>query len=562
MQTLDRDARLREIFLEGWRPYAWIILAGALLYFKALHFGFSYFDDQDLIVENRAFLGDIFNVFQAFCQKVYPKSLIIGYYRPILIASFVLNAQMGGIAPFAYHLMNVVIHLAVSCLVFALFARLGFAGGLSFFFALIFTVHPALTQAVAWVPGRNDSMLAAFVVASFIFFLRFLDSRRPADYLGHLAFLLLALFTKESALVLVVICCLYLVIVKGRDAARSNWKMLVAGQFAVCALWAIPRHLVLKGSEPNALIDMWNRTVPQLPAVVQLIGKAFFPVNQSVFPMMYDTSSAYGYAAIALLACCAIFLKKGSRRLILFGAFWAVLFLVPPLMRPYAPVTVEVLEHRLYLPVLGLMMMVMDLDIFKDPSARTKRSLVAAGVIILCAFSLKSFFYLDNFKDSLVFWESAARASPHSAYMHTKLGEIYYRQGRLEEGAKHMEEAIRLDPVSRFGAHYYLGHIYLKQGAPDKAEKEFLKTIVLGPGYEWSYASLGNLYYQQGRKGEACSLWKRCLAVNPENLEAIKNLAIYYAETGDRASARYYAGRLRKMGAQPPRDFLKSIGEE
>jgi len=560
MHTIDRRSQLNDIFLAKWHPYAWIIVIGALLYLKTLNFGFCYFDDKDLIVENGIFLSNIFNVFQAFCQKVYPKSLAVGYYRPLLIVSFILNAQMGGIAPFVYHLTNVLIHLVVSSLVFVLFVQLGYRRGLSLFFALIFTVHPALTQAVAWVPGRNDSMLTAFVVASFIYFVRFIDSRRAADYFWHLLFLLLALFTKESAVILVVMYYLYLVLVKGVGSLRASWKRLVAGHILVCIVWAVPRALVLKGSEPTTLIDMWNRAIPQVPAVVQLIGKAFFPLNQSVFPMMYDTSSLYGIAAIVLMAVLVLFFKKGGRGLIIFGAAWLLLFLIPPLMRPYAPFTIEVLEHRLYLPILGLMIMVMDLDVIKKPSAGARRGLVAAGVIVLCLFSMKAFFHLDNFRNRLVFWEGAAKTSPHSVYMHTRLGEIYYRSDRLDEAAAHMKEALRLDPASRFGAHYFLGHIYLKQGMADKAEKEFRKTIVLNPRYDWSYISLGVLCYNTGRKEEAEALWKRCVEINPENIDAIKDLAIYYAEKKDIASARYYADRLRKMGLELPREFLKSIG--
>ena len=51
----------------------------------------------------------------------------------------------------------------------------------SFLFAIIFTVHPISTYAVACIPGRNDSMLTCFVLASFIFFLNYLKTQTAAN---------------------------------------------------------------------------------------------------------------------------------------------------------------------------------------------------------------------------------------------------------------------------------------------------------------------------------------------------------------------------------------------
>src|SRR5262249_39402049 len=76
------------------------------------------------------------------------------YWRPLVTASYVLDAQWGGARPLAYHATNVVLHAAASALVLALLRRFGVGRGLALAGALAFAVHPALASAVAWIPGR------------------------------------------------------------------------------------------------------------------------------------------------------------------------------------------------------------------------------------------------------------------------------------------------------------------------------------------------------------------------------------------------------------------------
>ncbi|MBN2453751.1 MAG: tetratricopeptide repeat protein [Candidatus Omnitrophica bacterium] len=562
MENIGNDTRLRRFFLDKWHPYLWIIFIGLLLYFKTLSFDFSFFDDQELIVDNGLFLGDIFNILRAFCMKVYPNNLAMPYYRPILIVSFILNAQAGGTAPFAYHLTNVLIHISVASLVYILFQRLSYRKDLSFFAAMIFLVHPTLTQAVAWIPGRNDSLLAAFAVASFIFFLKFIDLRRSADYLLHLFFLALALFTKESAVIVIAMYYLYLLLVKGPRALSRGFRPLILGHAAVLMLWSIPRHFVLTGALDINPYDMGRLIAFQLPAIVQLLGKTVFPLRQSVFATMQDTHCAYGLFTIAVVGALMIFFKKKPYGTAIFGAAWLILFLVPTLIRPHAPIISDVLEHRLYLPIIGLMIMLAEIDVVKKKFSLNNRLCAVAAFCIILLFSVRTYAHSDNFRNSLVFWENAVAASSRSAFSHMKLGELYYRADRLDEAFSEISRGLELDHQFTRSGHYYLGFIYLKKGMSLDAEKEFRKTIALMPDNDWAYMALGVICYKSGRHKEAEKLWLKSFEINPSNFETLRNLAIFCAEQGDYRSARFYAERLEKLGAEPPEGFLKEINSK
>src|SRR3989339_2193475 len=165
-------------FLSGWRPYALIALIGLIVYAQTLSFGFSGLDDKRLILHNFEVIKSLSNLPRVFQQSPYLDSSPVDQYRPIHVLSFMLEAQLGGKEPLVYHFSNLLTHLLGDCLVFILLLRLGYKRQLSFIFAALFTAHPALSQAVAWIPGRNDSQLAIFVLLSFLCFAEFLEKRR------------------------------------------------------------------------------------------------------------------------------------------------------------------------------------------------------------------------------------------------------------------------------------------------------------------------------------------------------------------------------------------------
>jgi len=182
-------------FLKGKKSYYWIFSAGIIVYFQSLFFGFTYFDDNVLVLENLFFLKDISNIFRTFTMEVFHVlHASAAYYRPMLTISYMIDAQFSGSSPFFYHFSSVVIHLLVSCLVFTLLFRLKIKKELAFLFALVFTVHPVLAQAVSWIPGRNDSLLALFMIPSFLFFINYLEGKRNKDLVLHLSFFAASLF--------------------------------------------------------------------------------------------------------------------------------------------------------------------------------------------------------------------------------------------------------------------------------------------------------------------------------------------------------------------------------
>lgn len=149
-------------------------------------------------------------------------------YRPLCTLSFRLNHAVGGLEPWGYHLVNVVLHGAVTGL-FTSLARLLLGGGLwSLLAGLLFASHPIHTEAVAGVVGRADEGAALFFLLSLLCYIRHCRLRGRAGswrivawFLGSLGCAACSMLWKELGVTVLAVSALYDVCVFHRLKLRQ-----------------------------------------------------------------------------------------------------------------------------------------------------------------------------------------------------------------------------------------------------------------------------------------------------------------------------------------------------
>ena len=156
-----------------------------LLYGRALNYRYVKLDDASLIVDNyeSGFFKNTGNIPQIFRQSCFeiPNHYTDkkSYYRPLLILSFMLDAQVDGAMPGMFHFMNLIYHILATLLLFFFLRKLGMNEATALALSLIFAVHPINVHAVCWVPGRNDILLAIFTLLSFSSLLVYYKDKQP-----------------------------------------------------------------------------------------------------------------------------------------------------------------------------------------------------------------------------------------------------------------------------------------------------------------------------------------------------------------------------------------------
>jgi Tfp pilus assembly protein PilF len=489
-----------------WFPYAALAAVSSLLYFRTAFFGFTGLDDGTLITGSLGFLSRLSSIPAAFARDVFGGAGLGAYYRPLLTVSLVLDTLVGGGAPAVYHITNVLLH-AAACMALYLFLRAwGRCAAASLAASLVFCAHPLLNQAVAWVPGRNDVLLAIFTLLSFAFFLKALSGERKA-FAVHLALYACALFTKESAVVLPVLMSAYLFFIHPAPVTGRSPRRFVLWWSAVTAAWVAARALALgflvSGPGSAGGVSFFAN----FPALVSYFGKTVLPYNLSPFPVLADLSLAPGLAALALAVLLTV-RGGGSKKIKLFGLAWFFVWIIPSLLRAGDGIPPDFSEHRAYLSLAGLLLFAGELR----PPEALRRVLPASAAALILLFAGITEARLGCFKDGLSFWKNAVKGSPSGLTSRTQLGALYFGLGRYAEASEQWGKALAM--------------------APDNAALN---------------SDMGSAAYVTGRPEEAEAYWTKALVCDPRSAQALTNMAVLWYDRKDYARAAPYVKKLRGL---------------
>jgi hypothetical protein len=515
------------------RDLLWLfftILLVLIIYFPALHFNLTYLDDNVWILDYHWYLKNISNWPSFFTQQ----DLVTGFfYRPILNLSFMFNAVLSGQNLAAYRMFNLGLHIINIFLVYMILRKFSEDRLKISFPTLIFAIHPTLVSSIVWIPGRTDSLLGLFVFLSFINFLKFMEQKKWQFLVCHLILLFLGLLTKETAVALVLLCGFYGWMKKDK---QFPW-IIVLGWGIVFVVWLVMRMHALKHAPAVDLNIALPSFIENLPGIISYFGKVFLPINLSVVPNLKDISLWPGILSMAIVASWIKISRVRNNRIIVFGLCWFVLFLLPSLVYSFI-----LHEYRLYVPILGLLILMTQCDWPKNKY-----------VIGICIGSITILFFFccilqaRNFKDKFSYWKNAVKTSPHLPLAHRNLGAMYHLDNKLDLAKPCYEEALRLNP-NEFMAHNNLGLIAMDQGNNALAEQEFQSEIRINPTYDNVYFNLGVLYARQGRLTEAKKAWQKTIELNPKYLSAYQPLIELYLREGDSSSANKYSTQLKSLG--------------
>jgi tetratricopeptide (TPR) repeat protein len=430
----------------------------------------------------------------------------------------------------------VTLHALNGCLLYYLFILLKCNRKYALVAAIIFTVHPALATAVSWIGGRNDTLMTFWVVLSFITLVRYRLTSKLMWALSGLLAWGLAVFTKEPALLFPAAGIVYLLSQgeKGRKLATmlAGWSVL--GLVFLAARWNVARPGY------NTEVLFLNNATQNINGFLSYIAKAFLPIRLSVYAG-YDPAF-FWLGALVLVALTGLIWYTGIRdkRLFLLGAGWFLLFLLP-----YAWRSVDYpnfLEHRLYLPGVGLAMMMLSLRPVIELKGRNEWLVWPVPVLLLSAVTVNR---LPVFTNGMTFWNDAARYSSGLYCVHDMLGKVYYERGQWDKAGEHFRRTLELKSDYTYGLNN-LGMFFLQQGQSDSAVIYFKMALAQKPDYSEAWANLGSVYLQTGEVGRAENSFRKALGADSLNATACNGLGMVFAGRDSLAMAEnWYRQSLR-----------------
>jgi tetratricopeptide (TPR) repeat protein len=513
-------------------PLSIIVSVAIILYIKSLGFGLTQLDDSIFINDFHELFSKSKNLGHLFFRGVFAEKDDT-YYRPLLMVSFMFNKLVTG-KLFGYHLTNLLFHIISCILLYNFFNKLKFRSDISFLLTLLFAAHPVLSQAVVWIPGRNDSMLTAFALAGFLSLMQFAESKKWYWIILHFIFFFMSLLTKESGIILPAMCFFYLVFLT--KTSLKSYAFFISGWIIIALTWFYMRSISIEPIVKPTLSEYVTGFINRLPLFIQYIGKSLLPFNLSVFPMQADTSIIYGLIATVLLAVLLFLNKTSDKKMILFGLGWFILFLLPAFFVP-AQINEQAFEHRLYLPIIGVLILLQQTVLFSEAQKENQKIIFWSVIGIVSLFFVINIFHQQKFKNEITFWENAVQDSPSSSYAHKILGIKYFTKGKFEQSDEEIKEALRLDSTERYANFYYAKILFNKNSNDPRGEYYLLKEEQFHPGFIDNVFELAKVSFEKGDKAKAEFYLEECIRTTPKFMSAKNNLILLLIETGQKQKA-------------------------
>jgi tetratricopeptide (TPR) repeat protein len=337
-----------------------LITLNLALFLPAMRGDFLW-DDKYFIGENpniqsphflRSFLVSPFGGFSGLDDNSAQMDRIMQFYRPLTSLSYWLDFKVWGLNPAAFHLTNILLHMANCALLFLILLSLRISLVPAFSGALLFSAFPLHFENVAWISGRTDLLSFLFGALSVWFLVKFLNRRRGL-YLGLSALLFLfSLLSKETALLLSV---LYLFVFLRKDfgAKKAFLSTLPFGTAVV--VWFVLRRIAFG----SVGLQYSGRTLLDFFAAIGFYtAKMFFPFHLSVtinpVPVFKNPIYQIAGAILTVLFLISLFQavqkkRKDDRPFLVFGSYF--LLLLPSAAAIFSASTISLLAWRfLYLP--------------------------------------------------------------------------------------------------------------------------------------------------------------------------------------------------------------------
>ncbi len=545
--------------------YFILAVSTLLVFWQVRNFDFINYDDDLYVYGNQHVVSGLTfdNIIWAFTTGHATN------WHPLTWLSLMLDCQLslpGGPNPGWIHLMNVLLHLINTLLLFTVLKKMTGSLWSSAFVAAAFALHPMHVESVAWIAERKDVLSTFFLLLTLAAYTGYV--RRPSvfRYIAALALFAMGLMAKPMLVSLPFVLLLLDYWPLNRFMPQTGESAAIADKlptfyriviekvpfFVLSVISSVITFMVQHRAGAVVDIDALSlnkRIANAFLSYADYIGKMVWPTNLAIFyPFNNAVSVSFRLVAISallLLVISVFVLRYGrSQRYLPVGWFWFVGTLIPVIgivqvgSQAYA-------DRYTYIPYIGLFIMLawsLPQLFSKLPSATRlsspKRKIVLgiAMAIVLTTLGICAHRQVNCWKNGVTLFSHALGVTQNNYMAYNSLGVAYDHLGRWPEAVEEFGQAIKIKP-DYAEAHNNLGIVYAGLSRWQDAIDAYKQAIKIKPNFAVAYCYLGIAYTEIGRSADAIDAYQQAIKFKPDLAEAYFNLGLAFGNLGRSADA-------------------------
>ena len=551
-------------------PYGVISLLVILSYLPTFSGGFI-LDDRPL-VKNNPYITKPQSVMSYLSQEdgiteqAYSGASHTGYYRPLVNLTYWIDYELWGVLASGFRTTNLILHLLNCFVLYQLIILLAGDRKVAFLITLLFSVHPANTEAVAWITSRNNILVSIFCLSSLYWYVLGWKKEKYGYLLLSAALFALGVFSKEFGLMLVPILLLYHRVFPEKNGRICKELRSYVPFILILAVYFALRILAT-GSlvSPSRAVDLWQRIYFSPYIIMMNLRFFFFPYGLHSFIVDYP-GSYLNWQALAGFACLGLYgfllWRNREKKVLVFGSVSFLVTLFPVLNVVDTSAITLISMRWLYFPV-SFLLLSLSCCLKRVLSTRPSVALPVAGMIVMYfgtysyvlnkelwhdedtffqqeVLHFNNSFYLGGLAENLLergrhreaefYFQKAICQLPHEAKNYINYSALLVDTGRFADALACLTRAGSLTMTRQESAQRYnnLGMAFFGLKRQDDALRSFRKAVILHPEEARFWSNLGAAYGSLGDYENSISTLKKGMDIVSDPISLKENLAVSY----------------------------------
>jgi len=523
------------------RPDLLILLGLAVMtfaiYAQVIGHQFITLDDDGYIKENGMVNRGVTLAGVAWAFTTFDQ----GNWHPLTWIAHMIDSQLFGMNAGGHLLVNALIHVANTLLVFWFLLRTTHARWPSALVAALFALHPLHVESVAWAAERKDTLSTFFGLLSLIAYARYAEARSNGRYAWTAITLALGLLAKPMLVTWPFVMLLLdywplrrFDLTSRKKVTTKVWPLLreKLPLFALVAASAVITSLAQSHGGTVRTFQEFPialRLSNALASYVKYVLLAFWPNDLAVY-YPYTTAGTPAWqiicAAFLLIGITALcFSQRKIRPYLVVGWLWFLGTLVPVI--GIVQVGGQTMADRyFYIPSIGLFIaLVFGLaEVAKSWRVAPLLSAGIAGGVLLILATLTNA-QIQRWRNSFTLFEHTLAVTPPNLRIENSLGLAMGASGRYDEAAANFEKTLQIDPNFYDGL-VGMGVTRALQGRLPEAIEHFQAAIRSQPDAPKAHVQLALALWKQNRDQAALEEMGRASQLSPEDADIRADLGL------------------------------------